>query len=413
MKNIHEIKIEIKGKEWQDILDAVFEEKKKDVKVDGFRKGQITKDMYLKKFGVESLYMDAVDKALPGAYTKMLQDSKLEPVIEPKVDIEHICENDLTFVFEVVTRPEVKLGEYKNLKIKKDKPTVTKEDIEEEITNIRTRMADVVVKEDGKVVKGNTAVIDFEGFVDGKELEGGSGQNFPLEIGSNTFIPGFEDGLIGMKPNEEKELKLKFPEDYVENLKGKDVLFKVRIREIKERVLPEINEELFIDLGYEDVKTEEDFRKKVEEDILNRKEKEADDKYLDQVIDKAISNMEVEINKEIIEDEIKRMLGQYAEQLSYQGITLEQYYEFTKTTEEDLKEKMEPEAILRIKSRYLLEEIVKKENIEVTEKEALEEAEKLAIMYQMTKEELLSMFGGVEMMIYDSKMRKALDLLRK
>ena len=413
MKNVHEIKVELKGKEWEEILNTTFEEKRKEVKVDGFRKGQVPKDMYIKKFGIESLYMDAVDKALPTAYTKMLKDSKLQPVIEPKVDIEHICENDVTFKFTVTTRPEVKLGEYKNLKIKKEKASITKEEVTAEVDAIRTRMADIVVKEDGKIVKGNTAVIDFEGFVDGKELEGGSGQNFPLEIGSNTFIPGFEDGIIGMKAGEDKELNLTFPNEYVDNLKNKDVTFKVHIREIKEKVLPEINEELFLDLGYEGVKTEEDFLKKVEEDLLKKKEKELEDKYLDKVIEKAIENMKVEINDEIIEEEISRMINQYSEQLSYQGINLEQYYEFTKTTEEQLKEQMKPEALLRIKSRYLLEEIVQKEKIEVTEEEALEEAEKLAIMYQITKEELLSMFGGIEMMKYDSQMRKALDLLRK
>lgn len=413
MKNVHVIEIEVKGKDWENILDNVFLKKQKDAKVDGFRKGQVPKDMYIKKFGFESLYMDAVDAALPIAYNQLLKDHKLIPVIEPKVDIKHICEKDVTFEFTVTTKPEVKLGSYKNLKVKKEAAKVSKEEISTEVEAIKTKMADIAIKEKGVVEKGNTVTVNFKGYVDGKELEGGSGENFPLEIGSNTFIPGFEEGLIGLKAGDEKELKLKFPEDYVENLRNKEVLFNVKVIEIKERVLPEINKELFLDLGYENVNTEEEFLNKVEKDLLEKKEKELDDKYLEEVLTKAISNMDVEVNEDIVEDEIDRMLKQYQEQLKYQGITLEQYYEFTKTTEADLKNKMKDEALKRIKSRYLLEGIVEKEKIEVTEEEANEDAEKLAIMYQTTKEELLKMYGGIEMMKYDAQMRKALDILRK
>ena len=413
MKNEHKIEITLKGKEWTSILDGVFEIKRKEVKVDGFRKGQVPKDMYIKKFGIESLYMDAVDAALPVAYNKMLNESKLIPVIQPKVDIKDINEKSLTLEFVITTKPEVKLGAYKNLKIKKEEAKIIEKDIDNEIEDLRLKMADTVVKEKGKVVKGNSVNVDFKGYVDGKELEGGSGENFPLEIGSNTFIPGFEDGIIGMSTGETKELNLKFPEDYVENLKNKDVKFEVTVREIREKVLPEINEELFLDLGYEDIKTEKDFRKKVEEDLLAKKQKEIDDVYLEKVLEKAIANMTVDINQEIVAEEINRMISQFEEQLKYQGMSLEQYYEFSKMDENKLKEQMEPEAVKRIKSRYLLEEIVNKEKIEVTDQEAEEEAEKLANLYQMPKDELLKMFGGMEMMKYDAQMRKALDLLRK
>ena len=413
MKNVYEIEIELKGKEWSDILDDTFKNKQKDLKLDGFRKGQVPKDTYIKKFGLESLFMDAVDAALPVAYNKLLSEKNLIPVIEPKVEIKHICDADVTFAFTITTKPEVKLGEYKNLKLKKETAKVTEEEIDAEIESIRTKMADLIVVEDVPVKYGHTVTTNFKGFVDGKELEGGSGENFPLEIGSNTFIPGFEEGLIGMRVNEEKELNLKFPEEYVENLKNKDVLFKVKVVEIKERVLPELNEELYKDMGYEDVKTLEDFRKMIESDLKQRKEKELDDKYLDQVLNKAIENLKVEVNDEIVDDEVERMIKQYGEQLQYQGMNLEKYYEITKTTEEDLKNSMKEEALKRIKSRYLLEAIVEEEKIEVTDDEVSEEAEKLAMMYQMTKEELLKAFGGLEMMKYDVKMRKAIDILRK
>jgi len=413
MKNEHKLEITLKGKEWTSILDGVYEIKKKDLKIDGFRKGQVPKDMYIKKFGIESLYMDGVDAALPVAYNKMLNEHKLIPVVQPKVDIKDINENSITLEFIVITKPEVKLGEYKNLKIKKETAKITDEEVAEEIEQIRTKMADTVVKEKGKVVKGDSVTLDFKGFVDGKELEGGSGENFPLEIGSNTFIPGFEDGVIGMSTGEEKELNLKFPEDYVENLKNKDVLFKLKVQEIREKVLPEINEELFLDMGYEDVKTKEDFEAKVKSDLLEHKQKHLDDDHLEKVLEKAIENMTVEINKEILDDEVNRMLAQFEEQLKYQGMTLEQYYEFSQEDETALKSKMSEEALKRVKSRYLLEEIANKEKIEVTNEEAEAEAEKLANLYQMPKDELLKMFGGIEMMKYDTQMRKALDLLRK
>ncbi len=413
MKNEHKIEIILKGKEWSSILDSVFEITRKEVKVDGFRKGQVPKEMYIKKFGIESLYMDAVDAAIPVAYNKMLKEQKLIPVVQPKVDIKDINEESITLEFIVITKPEVKLGAYKNLKIKKEEAKVTEKEVKEEIEEVRKKMADTVIKENGAVVKGNTVTLDFKGFVDGQELEGGSGENFPLEIGSNTFIPGFEDGVVGMKVGEEKELNLKFPEDYVENLKNKEVLFKVTVKEIKEKVLPEINKELFLDLGYEDVKTEKEFAARIEKDLLEQKQQKLDDDYLEKVLEKAIENLTVEVNEEIVEDEVNRMLSQFAEQLQYQGMSLDQYYEFSQETELDLRAKMSEEALKRIKSRYLLEAVAEKEKIEVTDAEADEEAEKLATLYQMPKEELLKMFGGLETMKFDTKMRRALDLLRK
>ena len=207
MKNVHDIEIEFKGKEWDSILDAAFKKKIKDVRIDGFRKGKCPKNVYLQKFGVESLYMDAVDVAAGQAYTKALRDEKLVPVCEPKMDVKEIDKDHVKFIFTIITRPEVKLGKYKDLDVKKDEVKVSKKEIDEEIAKLASRLADIVVKENGEVLEGNTAVIDFEGFVDGKPLEGGTGANYPLEIGSNTFIPGFEEGVVGMKVGEEKELK--------------------------------------------------------------------------------------------------------------------------------------------------------------------------------------------------------------
>ncbi len=413
MKNIHEIEVELNGQDWTNILDSTITKKIKETKLDGFRKGQIPKDLYLKKFGYESVYMDAVDAALPNAYSKLLKENNLIPVLEPKIDIKTISETSVTFVFNIVTKPEVKVKSYKNVDVKKEEVTITDQEIDVEIEELRHKMADTVVKENAPVVNGNTVVINFQGFIDGKELEGGKGENYPLEIGSNTFVPGFEEGLIGLMPGEEKELNLRFPKDYVEDLKDKEVLFKVKVVEIKERVLPEINNEFFIDLGYEDVKDEAQFREKVKETLLSKKTADAEDKYVDQLINKILESMEVDINDEIIDDEVNRMLKQYEQQLQYQGINLQQYYEFTKTTEEDLRTKMKDEALKRIKTRYLLEEVSLKEKIEITDEEANDEAEKLAIMYQTTKEEFIKMMGGLDVVKYDTQMRRALDIIRQ
>ena len=412
MKNVKEVTIRLEKEEWTKALDKAFNNKKKDLKVDGFRKGSCPKDIYIKKFGIESLFMDAVDLSINDAYHKALEESKAVPVWGPKLDITSINADGVEFKFTIIEKPEVKLGKYKALGIKKEKAKVTKEEVEHEITHLQEHLADIVELEEGTVEEGNTAVIDFEGFVDGKKLDGGTGTNYPLEIGSHTFIPGFEEGLVGMKIGEEKELNLKFPDEYVDNLKGKDVTFKVKVTKIKKRVLPEINEDFFKDLGYEDVKTKEELEKEVEKHLTEHKEADAENKYIGELLNKAIENMEVEVNPEIIEEEINRMLNQYRDELKMQGITLEQYLEFTKTTMESLKKMMEPEAINRIKSRYLLEAIAEKEKIEITAEETKAETTAMAKKYEVSEEDLLQMIGGEDMISYDLKMRKALEVLK-
>lgn len=411
MKNVHDIEIEIKGSEWEEILDSTFKKKNKDLKVDGFRKGKCPKSVYLQKFGIESLYMDAVDVACGKAYTNALRENNLIPVCEPKMDVKEIDKDHVKFTFTIITRPEVKLGKYKDLDVKKDEVKVSKKEIDEEVARLCSRFAEIVVKENGEVLEGNTAVIDFEGFVDGKPLEGGNGSNYPLEIGSHTFIPGFEEGLVGLKVGETKELDLRFPDEYTKELAGKDVKFKVTVREIKERVLPELNKDFYADLGYEDIETEEQFRKEVKKVIEERKKEEAKNKYLDDVLEAASKNMEVEINPEIIDDEVHRMINQFGEQLRMQGLSVDQYLQFTGLKHEDLHKQMEPEATKRVKYRYLIEEVANAEKIEISDEDANSEAEDMAANYDVSKEEFLTHFGGLEVVKYDMRMRKALEVL--
>ncbi len=411
-KNVHEIEITIEGKKWTDCLDAAFNKKRKDIKLDGFRKGSVPKDIYLKKVGVESLYMDAIDAAVGIAYKEALDKEKLIPVIEPKMDVTNVSKDAVTFKFVIVTKPEIKLGEYKNLGVKKDDNKVSKKELDEEIKALQTRCAEIVPKEKGKAENGDTAVIDFIGYVDGQELEGGKGENYPLELGSNTFIPGFEDAVVGMEIGTEKSVDLRFPENYTENLKNKDVTFKIKLQGLKQRILPEINEEFFKDLGYDDVKTKEEFTKKVETEIKERKAKTIEDKYLNDCLDKAAANMKVDLNDEIIDDEVHHMIHQFEDQLRMQGLNLEQYMEFTGATHEDLHKQMEKEATKRVQYRYLLEEVIEKEKIEVSDKDAKEEVKKLAKEYSMKPEEVETQIGGLEMIKYDLKMRRAMDIIK-
>lgn len=412
MNNVTERTITIEGEEWQKAIDKAFKKKNKDVKIDGFRKGNAPKDIYLKNFGLESLFMDAVDMVADEAFQKIDMADKVGLVVEPQIDITEIDGNKVTFKFTLIKKPEVKLGEYKNLGLKKEKVKVTKEELEAEVKRLRDQFAEIVPKNEGTVEVGDTAVIDFEGFVDGKSLEGGTGENYPLEIGSHTFIPGFEEGLVGMRVSEEKELNLEFPQDYVDDLKGKKVTFKVTLKKIKARIIPELNEEFYQDLGYEDIKTEEEFLKEVESVLMERKSAEIDDEYLDKCLDKASSNLEVEINPEIIDEEIHRMIHQFEEQIRMQGLKIEDYMSFTGLTHEKLHEHMEPEAIKRIKYRYLLEAIAEAEEIDFTTEEVEARAKELAENYGITEEELINAYGSLEIVKYDMRMHRAMEILK-
>ena len=411
-KNVHEIEIKL-DKEWISTLDATFKKKNKETKIDGFRKGAAPKDVYLKHFGIESLYMDAVDACISVAYKKVLDENKLVPVVEPKVDVTGISDSNVIFKFTIVTKPEVTLGEYKNLKVKKEKVTVSDDEIKHEIDHLREHLADVVVKEDGEVAEGDTAVIDFTGFVDGKELDGGKGENFPLEIGSHSFIPGFEEGLVGLKAGEEKTLELKFPENYVEDLKGKDVTFKVKVNEVKMRVLPDVNEDFFKDLGYDDVKTEDELKEKIKEEIKHQKEHQVEDEFIDKCLEAAAKNMKVDINEEIIEDEVHRMIDEYARQLQMQGMNINDYYKMTGTTEEDLHKMMAPEAEKRVKYRYLIEGIADAEDLKFTEEEIKARADEMAKQFGVSQEELIKAYGSMDIIEYDLRMHKALEILKE
>lgn len=398
---------------WDAALNSSFEKNVKKVKVDGFRDGKCPRNIFEKKYGKESLYNDAIDALLPSIYTEVLKESKLEPVVQPAIDIKNIDENGVEIEFTIITAPVANVKKYKGLKVKREKVEVSEKEIKDEIQRLREQYAEIEIKE-GKIKKGDTAVIDFEGFKDGVAFAGGKGENYPLEIGSDTFIPGFEDALIGLKSGDKKDVELTFPEDYPsEELKGQKVVFKVTVHEVKTRKLPEINEELFDDLGLTDVHSKEDFEKHVKKDIEKRKEQNAENKLIEELLEKVAKETEIEIDEEIVHEEVHRMLHSYDERLRMQGLSLDQYLSFAKKTIEDLENESKDEAKKNITYRYMLEEIANKENIIVTLEEVDEEIDRLAQLYQMTKEELVKAFGSKDMVQYDLKMRRTIEFLKE
>ena len=412
-KNIHEVTIKIEGDDWSGALDKVFKDKQKTVKVDGFRKGKVPRNIYEKQFGKESLFFDAANDLLQDAYVKAIEDSDLIPVVQPTVDIKDISEDGVEFVFRVITKPEVVVKKYKGLGIKPEEVEVTDDEVEHELGHLLERYTELVTK-DGKVENGNVAIIDYEGFKDGKAFDGGKGENYSLEIGSNTFIPGFEDQIIGMKTGEEKDINLTFPEDYgAEDLAGKDVVFKVKVNEIKEKKQRELDEEFFEDLGMEGIDSEEKLKEEIKASIKAQKDMDAENKYVDKILEEVGKNVEVDIPEEMVDEEVNRLMKRFEEQLRMQGISLDLYYQFTNSKEEDLRNQMEKEAYNNVLYRLMLEEILTLENIEVTLEEAEKEAVELAKKYKMEKEDFLKEFGGLELVKYDLEMRKVMETLKE
>lgn len=410
--NVGVLTIEVDAKEVNNSIDAAFKKVVKTINVPGFRKGKMPRPLFEQRFGVESLYQDALDILLPKAYGEAIDETGIFPVAHPEIDIEKFEKNEtLVFTAKVTVKPEVKLGDYKGLAVEKADTTVTDEDVENELKSLQERHAELTVKEEGTVENGDTAVIDFEGFVNGEAFEGGKGENYSLEIGSNTFIPGFEEQLVGLKAGEAKDVEVSFPEEYhAEELAGKPATFKVTVHEIKVKALPELNDEFAKDAN-EEVATLDELKAKLREDLETAKKNEAENKLRDEVVEKAAANAEVDIPEAMIETELDRMVREFEQRLSYQGMNLELYFQFTGTDEAKLKEQMKEDAAKRVRTNLVLEAIINAENIEVAEEEVTAEIEKMAAMYNMPVDAVKQALGNLEGVKEDLKVRKAVDLL--
>ena len=407
-----EVNFKLEGKEWVELQDKAFEKLNKKANIDGFRPGKAPRDIFEKKYGKQEIILEAADEATNKEYKRLLGENKIIPIIEPKVELIKCDSDTLEVKFTFITDPEVTLGEYTNLKVKKEKAKVTKEEVDNSIKELLNEYAEVVVKE-GNVESGDIAIIDFAGYKDGVAFEGGTSENYSLTIGSNTFIPGFEDAVIGMAKDEEKDIELTFPEDYMqEDLKGQKVVFKVKVNEIKTRKIPELNKEFFEDLNMEGITDKESLEKDIKEELTHRKEHELEHAYEDACLDKAANNMKIEILPELIDDEAHQMYHEFMDRMKRQGITEELYLKYTNSKEEDLIEKMKDEAKKRIQYRYLLREIIKKENIKITDKEAKEKIKEIAKQYNVTEEEILKEVGTLEAMKMDLAFQKAVELVK-
>lgn len=404
--------VEVDAEQVNKGLDAAFKKVVKNIALPGFRKGKVPRVLFEKRFGVEALYQDALDILLPEAYAKAVEEAGIEPVSMPEIDIEQMEKGkSLIFKAKVTVKPEVKLGQYKGLEVEKMDATVTDEDVENELKRLQENYAELVVKEDGTVENGDTAVIDFEGFVDGEPFEGGKAENYSLEIGSGTFIPGFEEQLVGMKAGEEKEIQVTFPEEYhAEQLAGKPATFKVKVHEVKAKQLPALDDEFAKDVD-EEVETLDELKAKIRARLEEAKKNEAETALRNAVVEKAAANAEIDIPAVMVQNETDRMLREFDQRLQMQGLNLQLYYQFSGQDEAALREQMKEDAEKRVRAALTLEAIAKAENIEVTDEEVEEELQKMAEAYNLSVDKLKELLGSLDGVKEDLKWRKTVDFL--
>ncbi|MFJ7974716.1 trigger factor [Peribacillus sp. JNUCC 23] len=393
-------------------LDAAFKKVVKQVNVPGFRKGKMPRQMFEKRFGVESLYQDALDIILPDAYANAVEEAGINPVDRPEIDIEQMEKGqNLIFKASVTVAPEVKLGEYKGLEVEAFNAEVTDEDVDNEIKALQERQAELVVKEEGQAADGDTVVIDFEGSVDGELFEGGTSENYTLELGSNSFIPGFEEQVVGLETGAEKDIEVSFPEEYhAAELAGKPAVFKVKLHEIKTKELPQLDDEFAKDVD-DEVETLAELKEKTKKNLEHDKKHQAENAIRDAVIEKASANVEVDIPEVMVNNEVDRMMKDFEQRLQSQGLNMELYFQFSGQDEEALKGQMLEEAKNQVRVSLTLDAIVKAENIEVTEEDVNAEIEKMAEMYKMDVENIKKALGSLEGLKGDLKINKAIDFL--
>ncbi|MFQ3542593.1 trigger factor [Halobacillus rhizosphaerae] len=405
--------VEVPASEFSQALDQAFKKVVKQVQVPGFRKGKVPRKLFEQRFGVESLYQDALDIILPEAYSNAVEETGIEPVDRPEVDVKTIEKGkDLVFTAEVTVKPEVKLGEYKGLEVEELSTEVTDEDVNNELKQLQERQAELVVKEDGEIENGDTVVMDFEGFVDGEAFEGGQADNYSLEIGSGSFIPGFEEQLVGKKAGEEADVNVSFPDEYhAEDLAGKEALFKVKIHEVKGKELPELDDEFAKDVD-EEVDSLDELTKKTRERLEEQKKTEADNHKRDTLVQQAAENAEVDVPQSMVDTELDRMISEFEQRLQMQGMTKDMYFQFTGQDENALREQMQEDAGKRVKTNLTLEAISQAEDVEVSDEDVNAELETMASTYQTDVAQLTQMLGGnTDMIKEDLKVRKAIDVL--
>lgn len=394
--NMAQLTVEVAAEDVEKALQAAYLKQRKQINIPGFRKGKVPRQMIEKMYGPEVFYDEAANNMIPNAYAKAYDESELDIVSQPKIEVVQM-EKGKPFIFtaEVATKPEVTLGDYKGLKVDKVSTRVTQKEVDEEIEKERERNARTIEVTDRAVQDKDEVTLDFEGFVDGVAFEGGKGEDYPLTIGSGSFIPGFEEQLIGAEIDKEVEVNVTFPKEYhSEELAGKDATFKCTVHTIKAKELPELDDEFASEVS--ECETMDAYRAEVKKNIKERKERTGKEKKENQAVDQAIENAQMDIPEAMIEFQVRQMADDFARRIQQQGLTVEQYFQFTGMTAEKMLEEMRPQAEKSIKTRLVLEAIVKAENIEVSDERVEEELTKMAEAYQMEVEKLKEFMGENE-----------------
>lgn len=411
-KNMAKLTIEVSAEELEKAIQAAYVKQKGQISMPGFRKGKVPRSMIEKMYGVEIFFEDAANALISQEYPKAVDESGLDIVSRPTVDVTQL-EKGKPFIFtaEVAVKPEVTLGKYKGVQVTKIDTSVTEEEVEQELSRERENNARTITVEDRPVADGDTAVIDYEGFVDGAPFEGGKGENHSLVIGSHSFIDTFEEQLIGKNAGEELEVNVTFPEEYhAPELAGKPAVFRVKINEIKAKELPELDDEFAQDVSEFD--TLEEYKDSLRKRLAERKEASAKREKEEEAIQKIVDKSKMEIPDAMLETQIDNMVNQFANQIAQQGLSMEQYMQFTGMTTEKLQEQMKPDAMKRIQTSLVLEQIAKEEDIQVSDEEADAEFAKMAEMYGMEVDQIKSIMGGeVDSMKKDLAVQKAVELI--
>ena len=412
-KNMVKLVIESTAEEFEAGLNTAYNKNKSKISLPGFRKGKAPRKMIEKMYGAEVFYEDAANSIIPDAYAKAADECGLELVSQPKINVTQL-EAGKPFIFEAVvaTKPEVELGQYKGVEVTKADTEATDADVEEELKRVQEQNSRTVAVTDRAVKDGDNTVIDFEGFVDGVAFEGGKGTDYPLTIGSHSFIDTFEDQIIGMNIGDEKEINVTFPEEYhVDDLKGKPAMFKVSVKEIKEKQLPELNDEFAQDVS--DFDTIAEYKDDLKNKIADRKSREAKAKQEDEAIAKIIEDSKMDIPDAMVDTQVNRMVEDFAQRLQMQGLSVEQYFQYTGVTAEKIIEDMKPEAVKRIQSRLVLEAVVKAEGLTASEEEFQDELNKMAEQYKMEIEKVKEFMGEYEekQIKEDIAIQKAVDVI--
>jgi len=390
------INFKVDGAEWTAEIEKAYKKFEKKVSVPGFRKGKAPQNLVRGKIATDDVMNEALNSFLMANYEKTLDEEKLNPIVRPEISVSKISWEEVEMTITVIEAPVVTLGEYKNIKVEKSEIKVSEEDVEDELKRLQEKNAEVSVKENGVVENGNIATIDFEGFVDGVAFEGGKAEKYDLEIGSKTFIPGFEEQVVGMKTGEEKDIEVKFPENYAPQLAGKDATFKIKLHEVKEKVLQEINDDLALDANLEGVSNLEELKSFYKKQITESKEREANEAAVNKLMDIIVKNAKFVVADEIIDEEVSHQLEDIKHQLSHRNMTLESYLEMINMKNDDLMAKLKEDALRNLKSAFIIMKIAEVEKISVSKEDLDKAYEDISKMYGMGVDDVKKALGNRE-----------------